>query len=173
MQQQLDDKTEEAARASNNLHDAKVVINQHVIAESARAGQSNPLPEQTQQQYTFQPEATTAGGKPQSNIFKEPLAPPPRKVKKVSAREAALALEIDSEIQGDMQWIFKMDREQRRENLPGGWTTSAPLHPAIKMVLNSTTLPLWAAVPPCLKNGQSSNKSGMSWCLQHRKWMSF
>ena len=91
------------------------------------------------------------GKKPQSDIFKEPTVPPPRKVKKAPAREAVLALEIDSQIQDDMQWIFRLDREQWHEHLPSGWSTSAPLHPAMRTLLNSTTLPLWAAVPPLSK----------------------
>ena len=41
-----------------------------------------------------------------------------------------------------------MDQDRWHEHLPNGWTTSGPLHPAMSKLLNSTTLPLWAAFPP-------------------------
>ena len=154
MQQQLAAKTDEATRLDNDLHDAGILIGQHIIAESARAGMSNPplhVPVQTQHHYTSKPETATEEDHPQPDLFKEPAIPTAKKTKKAPARKAALTQEINSQIQGDMQWIFMLDREQWHEHLPSGWTTSASLHPAMSALLNSTSLPLWAAFPPLSK----------------------
>ena len=76
---------------------------------------------------------------------------PPKPLKTLSTREAGLVSEIESQIDSDKQWIFKLNREHWREHLPNGWSTSDPLHPALETLLHSTTLPLWAAGPPLAK----------------------
>ena len=83
----------------------------------------------------------TEGDKQRVGQFKEPDIPPIKKVKKSSARKAALLQEIYNQIPEDVQWIFTTDQDMWPMHLPKDWTTSGSL-------LNSLTRPLWAALPP-------------------------
>ena len=121
MQKQLADQVEEANRVSTQLHDAKAIITQHQISESARNEsarneRSRISAEQTQQQSLVLPEGITAGGR---------LKPdhPPKPLQTMSAREAGLVSEIESRIASEEQWIFKPNREYCREHLPNGWSS--------------------------------------------------
>ena len=72
-----------------------------------------------------------------------------------------------------MQWIFKLDREQWREHLPNGWSTSDPLHPALETLLHSTTLPLWAAGPPLAKEWAALQEAWFDMVFQIQKMDEF
>ena len=134
LQKQLADQAEKTNRLSTQLHDAKATITQHEIyesvrTESARNERSRVSAEQIQQQSLLLTEGITAGG-----ILKPDH--PTKPLQTMSAREAGLVSEIESQIDSDKQWIFKLNREHWREHLPNGWSTSDPLHPALETLLH-------------------------------------
>ena len=111
---------------NDQIYDAEKIIDQHVIADSAKTGVPNPplsVTIQPQHQDTTKPGPATEGDHPQPDPFKEPSVPPAKKTKKAPARKAALLQEFHSQIQEDMQWIFMLDREKWHVHLPSGWAT--------------------------------------------------
>ena len=118
----------EARKLAGQFHDSEKIVEQYQILDAARLSIPNPslsMPARSHYQDTPMVVPETEGDEQRVGLFKDPYIRPIKKVKKASARKAALVQKVHSQIPEDLQWIFIMDQDRWHEHLPSDWTTSA------------------------------------------------